>query len=167
MDLGNEVIDIRLDWPSSILICGAPASGKSHLCLDLIDRKSCVFKQPVQHVVYVYQSWEPNFDILKEKDPSVHFVSDLFQIDDTISSAPDDNWLVFIDDQIINIEQNQKASQFVAEFFVYRSTHENLVPVFITHNLFSKSVRLISLNSRYIVLFKAIRDRTRIDTRTR
>jgi hypothetical protein len=158
----TEQLDTRLDFPCSIIICGQPSSGKSHLCLSLVEKRDTVFKFPVEAVVFVYQNWQKEFDSINEKDPNVTFTPDLFSIDSIVKKQPELKWLVIIDDHIISIESNPKASQFVAEFFIHRATHQNCLPVFITHNLFSKSVRIMSLNCSYLILFKAIRDKSQI-----
>jgi len=145
-----EIIrNIRLTMTSCI-INGGSGVGKTWLCLELIRRRKVCFNNKINSVVHVYKNWQEQFNEFSE-DEEVFFIQDIFQTDSVVSKFPKKSFLIFIDDQIISFENDKKVTQYVEEFFVFRSHHEKLHPVFICHNIFSKSLRLVSLNAGLIV----------------
>lgn len=149
-------------WPlelRGIVFCGCSAVGKTSLVCELIKRKQIVFVKPVEYIIYVYESDDSKFEQFKS-DPNITFTTDIFKVDEHV--RPNQVGLVIFDDKIIQLEQSSSAAQYLTQFFVYRATHEQLIPIFLCHNLFSKPFRTLSLNSGYIVLFKAVRDKRQI-----
>jgi hypothetical protein len=118
-----------------------------------------VFVKPIDYVVYVYESEDSKFDEFKG-DTEITFTTDIFKVDQLV--RPKQIGLVVFDDKIVQLQQSTSAAQYLTQFYVHRATHEQLIPVFLFHNLFSKSFRTISSNSGYIVLFKAVRDKKQI-----
>jgi hypothetical protein len=110
------------------------------------------------YVVYVYESHDSKFDEFQD-EADITFIKDIFGVDNLV--IPGKVGLIVFD-KIVNIEQNNTAAQYLTQFFVYSATHENLIPIFLCHNLFSKSIRTLSLNAANIVLFKTVRDRKQI-----
>ena len=64
--------------------------------------------------------------------------------------------LVVLDDLI------HYPKDMIAKIFIVYSHHYNFSVIFTTQNLFNKSIREISLNSHFVVLFKNCRDATQI-----
>ena len=74
--------------------------------------------------------------------------------------------LLVLDDQMENKAAHKRGDNAVAKFFTQGSHHRNLTVVYIVQNLFNQdtSMRTISLNTHYMVLFKNPRDATQIRT---
>ena len=66
--------------------------------------------------------------------------------------------LVVLDDLI------HYPKDVISKIFTVYSHHYNFSVIFTTQNLFNKSIREISLNSHFVVLFKNCRDATQIQT---
>ena len=69
------------------------------------------------------------------------------------------NWnvnnLIILDDMMDEATQDKRVSQLFT-----RGRYDNLSVIYLTHNLFHKNQREISLNSDYMVIFKNPRDKT-------
>jgi len=146
---------------TSCIISGGSGVGKTWICLEMIRRRKSCFKKSIDSVVYVFKNWQEQFEEFKE-DKEVYFIQDLFETDSIVSRNPNKSFLIFIDDQIISFENDKTVSQYVEEFFVFRAHHQNLHPVFICHNIFSKSLRLVSLNTGLLIVFRNLRDSTQL-----
>jgi len=137
--------------------------GKTTLCLEMIRRRKTCFRTPVDSVVYVYQTWQESFREF-ENSNEVHFIKNIFDSENIFKKSPGNKFLVFNDDHLVSVENDKEVAKYIEEFFVHRAHHEHLYPVFICHNIFSKAVRLISLNAGIIILFRNIRDSNQIST---
>jgi len=157
----SETFDPRLKNKSAIIVYGSAASGKSALCLELIRRRKTAFKEPVNRVVYVYKEYQKEFNEFKH-DAEVIFVDHYSAVRQEVEEYKGQHCLVVFDDQIVSIEGDRDYLAYLESFFVYRATHQCLVPVFITHTLFSPKIRLCSLNCKVFLLFRNRRDVTPI-----
>jgi hypothetical protein len=74
--------------------------------------------------------------------------------------------LLILDDQMENKATHKRGGNAVTKFFTQGLHHRNLTVVYIVQNLFHQdtSMRTISLNTHYMVLFKNPRDATQIRT---
>jgi len=158
---GNITFDTKIPIKSSFVLNGTSGVGKTYLCLEMIRHRKTAFTEPIQNAIFIFQTFQPEFLEFKD-DSKVTFTDKLEDIDDIIAKNPHENYLVIIDDQLLKLELNAQTANFVAQFFIYRCSHNNSVPVLNIHNFFSKSVRLITLNSKYLFLFKVTRDFTQI-----
>jgi len=77
------------------------------------------------------------------------------------SISPTTRNMLVLDDQMDS--ENMKGNT-LCKFFTQGSHHRNLTVLYIVQNLFNqdKSMRTVSLNSHYLVLFKNPRDMTQI-----
>ena len=66
--------------------------------------------------------------------------------------------LIVLDDLI------HYPKDMITKIFTVYSHHYNFSVIFTTQNLFNKSIREISLNSHFVVLFKNCQDATQIQT---
>jgi hypothetical protein len=74
--------------------------------------------------------------------------------------------LLVLDDQMENQSAHKRSADSIVKFFTQGSHHRNLTVVYIVQNLFNqdRSMRTVSLNAHYIVVFKSPRDGTQIQT---
>lgn len=156
---------IPFKHPSTILIAGPTGSGKTEFLVRLLQTRSI---EPFpQRVVWVYGEWQSAYDRilnLKLKHVNLTFVKDF---NEEIYESLNRNVrnLVVLDDQMENENAHSKGGSNLAKFFTQGSHHRNLTVVYIVQNLFhqSKSMRTISLNSQYVVVFKNPRDKQQIE----
>ena len=112
-------------------------------------------------ILWVYGEWQGEYDILKTKFPQIEFHRSITEgLYETIQAS--ERNLVIVDDHMME----QGGSDRLSNMFTKGAHHRNLTVVFIIQNLFhqGKSMRSISLNSHYMVLFKNPRDRGQIRT---
>ncbi|GFU48220.1 uncharacterized protein TNCV_4626431 [Trichonephila clavipes] len=122
------------------MITGPSQSGKTELVRKMISEQ--VYDNPIKKVVWCYTVWQPWF--LNEKN--FKFVSGL--------PSEEDCDLIVLDDMMNNVTSE------ISQMFTVGSHHKKYSIILITQNLFPrvKSMRDISLNSHYIVLFRNNRD---------
>jgi len=127
-------------------------SGKSTLVFNLIENIQDRFDPIPQRVVYAYGAYQKEF----ENFPAVEFVEGLEKIleEDFFSSST--STLLIIDDLLEDVSKNPKASAL----FTRGIHHKNITVLFLAQNLFKQgsSMRDITLNSQYFILFKNSRD---------
>jgi hypothetical protein len=115
--------------------------------------------------VWVYGELQPAYVELARDIPSIEFVQGFTnELYDTFD--PQMRNLLILDDQMENKAAHKRGDNGVTKFFTQGSHHRNLTVVYIVQNLFNRdaSMRTISLNAHYMVLFKNPRDATQIRT---
>lgn len=138
-----------LKHPFTLICAGPSSSGKSTFVVKLLETPHMIDK-PIDRVVWCYgeQNAKPK---LKHK---VIYVNG---IPDNLNNLCKDNTIVVLDDLMIS-SQNSKIS----DLFTKGSHHKNISIILITQNIFhqSKYARNISLNAKYMVIFKNPRDKS-------
>jgi hypothetical protein len=89
------------------------------------------------------------------------FTSELYESFDPVVRN-----LLILDDQMENKATHKRGDNAVTKFVTQGSHHRNLTVVYIVQNLFHQdaSMRTVSLNTHYMVLFKYPRGATQIRT---
>ncbi|GFX47853.1 uncharacterized protein TNCV_5002741 [Trichonephila clavipes] len=134
---------IKLHCPSNLIVSGPSQSGKTSLVQKLISEQ--VYEVPMKNIVWCFK--HPQNWFLNEKN--FKFVSGL------PSEAEEENCdLIVLDDTM-----NDVTSE-ISQMFTMGSDHKKYSIILITQNLFPrvKSMRDISLNAHYIILFRNNRD---------
>lgn len=123
------------------MITGPSQSGKTELTRKMISEQ--IYEKPIKKVVWCYTVWQPWF--LTEK--RFKFVSGL-------PSENEECDLIVLDDMMNNLTPQ------ISQMFTVGSHHKMYSIILITQNLFPrvKSMRDISLNTHYIILFRNSRD---------
>jgi hypothetical protein len=151
-----KTISIQHQLPTNIIIAGSTNTGKSVLALDLIKHRHILFDKPIKSCVYIYGEWNKSFDSDNNKD--IIFSPNLLDIDKYY--LEDDYILVVLDDLFIRMNNDSTMQQYICELFTQKSHHKKVIPVLITHSLFSPSIRTISLNTQIFILLKQVRDKS-------
>jgi hypothetical protein len=149
--------------PTTILIAGPTQCGKTHFLAQVLLEQR--FAPSPQRIVWVYGEWQPTYEHLRRAMPQIEFVENFTsQLYD--SFRPDTRNVLILDDQMENKDAHKRGSNSVTKFFTQGSHHRNLTVIYIVQNLFNKdnSMRTVSLNTHYMVLFKNPRDATQIRT---
>jgi hypothetical protein len=149
--------------PTTIVLAGPTQCGKTHFLIRAIRQQA--FKPEPNRIVWVYAEPQPAYEDLARDIPSIEFVkgftSGLYETFD-----PRVRNLLILDDQMENKATHKRGDNGATKFFTQGSHHRNLTVVYIVQNLFNQdaSMRTISLNTHYMVLFKNPRDATQIRT---
>jgi len=138
-------IDLTFHQPFSYVLAGPSASGKSFYLIHLI-RSNLISPKPTK--IYWYSGSKNNL-----LPNNIIHCSDLKSIGET--SYPPLS-LIVLDD----LAEQQFNLIEVARLFSHRSHHEQISVVLITQNLYQpgKYTRSITLNAKYIQIFKSPRD---------
>ena len=144
-------MDVRLECPFTMLVCGASGSGKSFFTRNLLYSKSGLMVKPQSRVVWCYGVWQPEFAF------------DNFEFHQGLPTEEllnEGNMILVVDD----LMQQAKSSSLVSDIFTKYSHHKNITCICLMQNLFPKGseMRNISLNSNYIAVMKNTRDRAQI-----
>ena len=141
-------MDVRLQCPFTMLVCGASGSGKSVFTRRLLN--SALLVNAPRRVVWCYGVAEST------RMPGIEYHPGL----PSEKLLSDGNMILVIDD----LMQQAKSSSVVSDIFTKYSHHNNITCICLLQNLFPKGteMRNISLNSNYIVLLKNTRDKMQI-----
>jgi len=140
-----------------MIVSGPTGSGKSKFVSRVLLER--MIEPAPERIVWIYAEWQPLYDILQAKLPSIEFIQglppNLYE-----SISPRTRNVVVLDDQMSEAGDSKELSQL----FTKGSHHRNLSLIYIAQNMFDKgrSMRTVSLNAHYMVVFKSPRDKTQI-----
>jgi len=146
--------------PSTILISGPTGSGKTRFVQRLITNKM-IQPWPIE-IKWIYGEWQGAYEELL-KTNNIEFIQGWSEeIYDRFKEASSIPSLLILDD----VMTSARDSKSLSRLFTRGSHHRNLTVIYIVQNLFDqgKSMRTVSLNSQYMVLFKNPRDVSQITT---
>ena len=143
---------LKVDNPASFLISKPSGIGKSHWIFRLIEHRNEIFTEKIEKIFYFYDTYQKKFDQFVD---SIEFIQGLPSLEILKDASQS---LVVLDDLI------HYPKDVISKIFTVYSHHYNFSVIFTTQNLFNKSIREISLNSHFEVLFKNCRDATQIQT---
>ena len=143
-----------------MIVAGPTMSGKSTWITELLLHNTAHISPPPNRIIWIYKRWQPLYDELRMKMPTIQFIQGMVDIKSDIYINSKVRTLIIIDDLMKDATQNKD----VCELFIERAHHRNLSVICIMQNLFNKGAenRTMSLNSQYIVLFKNPRDQQQI-----
>ena len=152
---------IPLRHPTTVLVAGPTGCGKTEFVYKLLTTREAIQPTP-QRIIFIYSEWQPAYDRMKQAlQKTIEFVKDYEPKALYESISPTTRNMLVLDDQMDS--ENMKGNT-LCKFFTQGSHHRNLTVLYIVQNLFNqdKSMRTVSLNSHYLVLFKNPRDMTQI-----
>ena len=142
--------DVQMAFPSCSLICGPSLSGKTSLCMKIIERADVVYEKPPTLIYYCYNEWQPIFDKLLSK-AKVVMHDGLPDLDELRKLSQKERILLILDDLMVKLDKFPDAEKL----FSVASHHFNMACIAIIHSIFySKTIRNLRLNSSYLFLFK-------------
>ena len=147
----------KLKTPFSMSICAGRGAGKTYFTKELIMKQSEMIDQEFDKIYWIYKHVQPIvFQDLFQTAGEIKFLE---SIPDFSSWDKQKNTLVILDDYM----QEASDDPSVVQLFT-NGRHKNISVIFLSQNLFhqGKYSRSITLNSDYITLFKAVRDKMQI-----
>lgn len=148
--------DYSLQHPFVLVCSGASQSGKSTLINELILRKDQVISKKIERIIYCYCEDEPSFASHVKEQYKGEGIQVEFQkgIDVDVVEGNTIPTLVVLDDFMEEIGSSKQVCNMVT-----RGSHHRSMSLIITiQNFFYKNCRTLTLNSKYIALFRNPRD---------
>ena len=146
--------------PFTCIIAGASGSGKTVWVSRFLKNINRICDVNFERVLLYYTEWQDTYrrDFRIESGPTVEFREGLPD-PSHYSHDNERKKLVILDDLM-----RESSNEVIMDLFSRGSHHKNLSVLYITQNIFhqGKGQRDISLNAKYIVLFKSPRDRSQI-----
>ena len=136
--------------PFTCIVSGCSGSGKTTFVERVLKNRAELINPAPTNVLYCFGELTPK--ILKWRHQqqlgiTVHYG---FPTEEIIKSMTP-NLLLVLDDLLTDLEENIKL---VNKLFIRGSHHWNLSVILITQNIYDKSLRLLRLNSHYLVLLR-------------
>ena len=128
-----------------------PRKSKSPVSTANLKRSSEVVYPKPTSITYHYGVWQPKFDEILESNFSIKFVNGL-PIE--LENKSNDHQLIVIDDLL----NESSKSDDLLNLFCRGSHHNNISVIFITQNFFHKNLRPLTLNSKYLICMRNLRD---------
>jgi len=155
-----ELYDERFLHPATHYVSGPSSSGKTTRICNLIRFRKILFVRgyQIRNIVVFYDSWQSEYEKLKNNIPSVKFINKKPTVDHFVEVTrpfkDKGGSIVLIDDMMSHLNED------IDHIFRVSSRH-NLASVFLlVQSLFppQKMARQISLNSRYFHLHRNPRE---------
>ena len=133
--------------PFTCIVSGASCSGKTTFVERILNNREVLINPPPSKVLYCYGELTPKIIEWKHKgiEPYYGFPSE----EEIKVRTP--NLLLILDDLLTDLEENVKL---VNKLFTRGSHHWNFSVILITQNIYDKNLRLLRLNSHYLVLLR-------------
>ena len=160
------VDDIRWKHPSTIMIGGPSGSGKTQLTNSILTNKNYLFNPTPKKTILYFREWQNVYTEWK----NMGFVDEFYdtfpdeeEFRDRLDLAGTGSLVIF-DDMFLYVEKNKS---FFDNLFCINSHHLKVSVVLIVHNLFTKSLRTLSLNCHRFFLTQSLRDKGQLQTLAR
>ena len=139
---------LQFIYPFTMMICGPSGCGKSTFIVNLLKNQHLI-SEKIDRIIWCFAEKDSLLNI-----NNVEFIEG---IPDEFNTNKNQSTLIILDDLML-----ESYSKKVCELFTKGSHHRNLAVILVTQNIFHKGAysRDISLNSKYIVMFKNPRDKT-------
>lgn len=152
-------VPFQFKHPFGARVIGPTQAGKSHFVIKLIQKASSYISPPPTKIYWAYgeQNLKQMQQIQHHSPIPVHFIEGLPDVEEF---AADETNLLILDD----LMSAASGSTAVSNLFTRTSHHRNMSVILILQNLFhqGKSMRDISLNAKYTILFKNPHDKGQI-----
>lgn len=148
-------IDLRLKHGTSMQIIGMSRAGKSQLALQIALNREKVYDKKQERCVYLYNQYQDAFDDIKQLDDSIIFTNDIDKLEEYIAENRG-GLLIILDDFLLQMQTS--LNDYISNFFVHRTHHENLSVILLQQVLYAKNARVLNLNAHYLVIFRLTRD---------
>ncbi|KAL3070325.1 hypothetical protein niasHS_016152 [Heterodera schachtii] len=141
--------ELAFPIPSGIIVSGPSSSGKTQLVLRLLRHANVMFDPPPKAIVWAYGEYSAQIPELERQGVVPHAGA---PSDEMLKKLPKPCLIVY-DDLMGDIETKK-----LADLYTKKSHHNNFSVIFLTQNLFDKSMRVPRSNAQYIFLMRAPND---------
>jgi hypothetical protein len=140
-----EQSDLLFKHPFNMVVGGASGSGKTQWVLRFLENHSRLISPPVDHVLYCYGIYNQSVLSLEKAGFETHFG---LPTEKMIKEKPKP-LLLILDDLMMEAKSN-----FNDLLFTRGSHHWGVSIIFITQNMFEKSLKTARNNAHYLVLLR-------------
>ena len=140
---------LKFENPVSFIISGPSGVEKTKWILRLVDNIDKICPE-INQIFYCYEVWQSMFNEYSEK---ITFRQGPPVLDDFKNF---ENCLLILDDMMFT------ENSLLSKIFTIYSHHYRFSVLFTTQNLFHKELRELSLNAKFMVLFKNCRDKKQV-----
>lgn len=155
-------MDVRWKHPFTCCLCGPTGCGKTQFVRKFLANSVELCDVNFDRIIFYYAEWQEAYASQLHSDLpglQIEFREGLPKTTD----YSDDNSkkkLLVLDD----LMRESSSCDVILDLFTKGSHHKNISVIFITQNVFhkGKSQRDISLNTKYLIIFKNPRDRSQI-----
>lgn len=139
---------VHFKHPFSMIIGGPSMSGKSTFLKKLLSRRREMFENDFKKIIWCYAE--------NSAKPDINGITFCRGLPKNLENEDNEETLLILDDLM-----SDAYNSMISELFVKGSHHRNTSIILVTQNLFHKSSysRNISLNAKYLVLFRNPRDK--------
>lgn len=144
----------KFKHPFTMLLAGPSGAGKTSFVNQLLNNlNECVDKH-IEEVIWCHTESNSLPNTEQHSHINIQFIKGMPENFDNPKNKP---LLIILDDLMM-----EGVSERICELFTRGSHHRNISVIFITQNIFYQGphCRDISLNAKYIVVFKNPRDKT-------
>ena len=138
--------DLKLKIPFGCIIGGPSSSGKTQLCLKLLEHSSEIFEPPPKSILYAYGQFSQVVPYLE----SIGVQTCQGPPSDEQISKLEKPALLVLDDLMYDVNE-----RWLANIYTKRSHHENFGVKMLVQNLFDKKVKVPRLNAMYLFALRA------------
>ena len=126
-----DPLDFYFKHPTIIQVSGPTRCGKTILVSRIL--KEQLIQPFSTRIIWVFGEWQPDYDIIRERYPSIEFEKDWRdEIFDSLS--PEQRDILVLDDQICVAS----SSASVADLFTKGSHHRNLTVIYLVPNVYNQ-----------------------------
>lgn len=164
--------EMCLVTPFTSIVCGSTGAGKTTFIKRLLSCMNDVCDRPTSDVYFFYKEYQHGYEELEnvnliQGQPTMQWCSETFKdrigmniVKDIANPTP--VVTVVVDDQGREIRED------AIQLFTVASHHYDLNLLWVTHTLYgSPSHRVVSLNTKYLFIFKNPRDKMEITSLAR
>ena len=148
----NHPSPTRLKHPLTAVVAGNTSSGKSSFCKKLIQYKDDLITPKITKIIYCFSEFKPSLPWESITTYSKGYSEDLISRE----KLGQHKTLLVIDDLADEVQSDQ-----MTRLFTKLSHHRSISVIFLVQNLFYRglrSMRTVSMNALYTVVFKSARD---------
>ena len=151
-----------MEHPFRLILGGPSQSGKTFFTKRLVSRSQEIISPPPRRIIWAFgeRNAVATDEIQSLSPVPVSFVEGLPDLNEMSDEPQDGPTLIILDD----LMHSAAKSQTVGEIFTKMSHHRDVSVVLMLQNIFHRgpSMRDMSINAKYMVLFKNPRDNGQI-----
>jgi hypothetical protein len=136
-------------------------SGKTQLMYNILQNARGMFETRPEKIIFCYGQYQSRFEEMEKNIPNLILYQGLpsnDQIEEWSNGLS--HTILVLDDLMHQVTKNEESMTL----FCVTAHHKQVSVFFLTQNLFmpGKYARTISLNCRYVILFRSVRDSKQI-----
>jgi RecA/RadA recombinase len=138
--------ELKMKIPFGCIIAGPSSSGKTKLCLKLLENANKMFEPEPKAIIYAYGQF--NNLIPKLVSMGIHTVQG--EPPDSLLASVQKPYLLILDDLMYDL-----TPQWLSSIYTKRSHHEGFGVIMLVQDMYEKRLKVPRINSMYLFLLRA------------